>query len=560
MKTSPFAVKQAVALACCYVACVQAQPNIGDVIRQVPDQAPIARPQPALPAVGGAFEPPMRTLPQGGASIVVKQIQLVDNRQISTEELLAQLPEATGKRYTLQELELLAAQLTRYYRSMGYFVARVYIPAQEVKDGALTLRVIEGRYGQFKIDNKSLADDTTVQGIVDDIKKYDVVSLDTIERAMLILNDTPGVQVIRADILPGEQVGSSDFAIGTVATVSQQGYVLVDNYGSRYTGRDRVSFGYDWNSPSGSGDRASVSGLGSTNGNLLNGRAAYSSLLSYSGWRGELAASQTTYSLGDSYKALDALGTAVGYDLALTYPIQRIRAQTIEFGLSYAQRDLKDQIRSTGTETRKSSQTVSASLSLRDETPWFGLSGITQGLIRVSQGTLNILDAQARSLDQALAGARTHGDFTKVYASLSRATLLPEGFTLTAQARRQLALNGKNLDGSERMGIAGVSGVAAYPMGESSGTDATLFGLDLSQPLPSMFDLQQQWQLFTNWGTARTLKENDPRTLSDIGLGWNARSQDGMLLKVQVARRTSGKALSEPDQTTRVLLQAGWVF
>lgn len=377
---------------------------------------------------------------------------------------------------------------------------------------------------------------------------------------MLIINDLPGAQVVRADIQPGEAVGTSDFIVETIATAPQQGYVLMDNHGSRYTGVNRLSFGLDVNSPAGEGDRFSVSGLGATNGRLYNGRLAYSTLISASGWRAELSGLQTTYWLGDAYKSLDALGIAEGYDLGLTYPILRTQAQTLELGLTYAHRTLNDQVRSTDTDTRKQSNANSAQLTLRDEHDLFTLNGVTQGQLKFTQGSLSIRDAASQQLDQAVGGANTAGRYNKLNASLSRSMLLPQNLVLSANVRRQYVRDGKNVDGSERMAISGANAVMAYPMGEASGTDATLTGLELSQALPSIGGLQHQWQLFTNAGRARTLKQSDLKEIRDVGVGWNAKTQDGLLVKAYWARRLSDQAVSEPDHSSRFLIQAGWMF
>jgi hemolysin activation/secretion protein len=541
------------------LAQAQVQPNIGDALRQVPSQAPIERPEPTLPNIGGtALALPTQKLQEGGQTIEVKRFDMVGNRDIKSDVLQAQLADAVGKRLTLAELEALAVKLTRYYRAQGYFVARVYVPPQEVKDGTVMLRAVEGNYGKFILDNKSLVKDSVIQNMLDAVKRYDIVSLDTLERVMLLIGDTPGAQVVRADVMPGDAVGTSDFAVGTLATAAHQGYVLLDNHGSRYTGRDRVSFNWDWNSPTGYGDRLSVSGLGAQD--LLNGRVAYAIPLGSTGLRGEVSATKTSYSLGDRYSALDALGTASGYDLNLSYPIRQVRAQTIELGLNYAQRALKDEVRLTDTVTRKGSGAVSASLSIRDDRTLFGLDGVNQGMVRFTMGNLDIVDAQVLALDQAAGGARTFGDFAKLNVTLSRSTLLPNAFTLAASLRHQSTLGGKNLDSSERMGISGVGGVMAYPMGEASGTDATLVGLELSRPLPEVMGVQHQWMAFTNWGRTRTLRQDDYRSLSDVGLGWSTRQQNGLLIKAYVAIGLNGHATSEPDPKTRFLLQAGWVF
>ena len=89
---------------------------------------------------------------------------------------------------------------------------------------------------------------------------------------MLIINDTPGVVVTGADVMPGSDVGTSDFAITTQATKRVDGYVVVDNYGSRYTGENRVQALANINSPFNIGDKITVSGLVSNGADLKNGK------------------------------------------------------------------------------------------------------------------------------------------------------------------------------------------------------------------------------------------------------------------------------------------------
>ena len=546
----------------CVSVSAQTVPNIGDVLRQVPNGAtPVERPAPVLPQVDSRtpIEAPMQALPDGGATVEVRDFQIVGSREISATTLKALLAGDIGKRLTLPQLEDVATKLTRYYRSQGYFVARVYVPQQEVKDGVVTLRAVEGNYGKFILDNKSLVRDDIVQGMLDDVKKYDIVSLDTLERAMLIINDTPGVQVIRADVMPGQAVGTSDFGVGTQATAEYEGYVLADNYGTKATGPERISANLDWNSPTRRGDRLSVSGLSSFNGDLLNARVGYSTVLSASGWRGEASMAHTQYSLGDTYNALDAKGRADSVELGVTYPIRRIRAQTIQWGLNYAYKDLLDEVHSTNTSTPKIANSLTTNVLVRDERTLLGFDGVTQANAALTVGELDIEDATARGLDQAANGAKTQGDYSYLNVSVGRVSVLPNNFNLSATLKSQRAL-GRNLDGSERMGLAGSGGVMAYPSGELSGSDADLMRLELSRPLPAWGGLNSQWSVLVNWGQARETTLQNMRELSDIALGWVAKGSNGLLVKAYLAHRLGNPAVSETDTVDRFLIQAGWVF
>ena len=558
----PTQVALAVALAVATtLAAAQATPNIGDALRQAQPPVVPAKPAAALPAVGGApqIEAPMAALP-GGAQVAVKQLEVVGNRVIDTATLAALVADGAGKSMTLPELEALAQRITKHYRAHGYFVARAYIPAQEVSSGTLKIRVVEGNYGQFHLKNQSLVRDDIVQGMLDDVKSADIVSLDTLERVMLIINDTAGVQVTRADVMPGTKVGTSDFAVDTQATTAYNGYVLLDNYGSLYTGKNRFSFNLDANSITGRGDRLSVSGMTTDGAGLHNLRVGYGLPLAPNGLRGELALSQTQYQLGNTYSALKAKGTAQALDATLTYPVRRIRAQTIETSLNVAYKDLEDKIASI-TRTPKISSAVTLGLLMRDESKVLGMDGMTRFGMSLTAGELMINEATALTLDAA--GANTQGSYSKANVSLSRMSLLPNAFSLTTSISAQQVLTDKNLDGSERMSVSGTNGVMAYPSGELIGSNATLVHLELARPLPAWGKLQSNWLLFSNWGqasAAKPLVTDKTREISDVGIGWSA-SYSNAIIKAHLAHRVeSAPALSEPTDQDNFLLQVGWVF
>lgn len=545
-------------------AWAQTAPDIGNVLHQAQPPIVPAPAVPALPPVGGTPQPiePAMTAVPGGAQVPVKSIEIVGNRAIDTATLAALVADGLGQSLTLSGLEALAQRITHHYRSRGYFVARAYIPAQDATAGTIRIRVIEGSYGEFHLKNASLVGDDIIQGILDRAKVGEAVSLESLERSLLIVNDTPGARVARADAMPGEQVGTSDFAVETAPTAPYAGYVMADNFGSRYTGRNRLSFNVDAVSPTGRGDRLSVSGLSTHTGDLVNGRLAYSILLSPDGLRGEMAVSQTEYQLGDVYKSLDAKGTARAVSAALIYPVRRTRTRAIEASFDFTYKDLEDKVQSTGTRTPKTLTAASAALTVRDEGTLFGLAGLTQGKIEISIGDLKIEDADARMLDNA--GPRTQGGYSKLGIGLSRLSRLPLDLSLTASVRHQRSLNDKNLDSSERMAVSGYTAVMAYPTGELIGTNATVARLELARPLPAWEGLRHSWLAFADWGQASASNQiataDRRREISDVGLGWTA-NYGGVLIKTYLAHRLNSHApTSEPAPRDKFLLQAGWVF
>ena len=213
-----------------------------------------------------------------GKTILVKDFIITSNDNVTTSELEQFFVEFKGKELTFNQLQDIAVAITKYYRDNGYFVARAYIPQQDLKanNNVLEIAVIEGSYGDIQLTNNSLVKDNIVQGMLDDAKsRSPIVSANSLERAMLIIQDTPGTFISEADILPGKEVGTSDFKMTANASKAYDGYVVLDNAGSRYTGKNRLMLGANANSLLGYGDKLSFFGLVSNGVDLLNGKLSF---------------------------------------------------------------------------------------------------------------------------------------------------------------------------------------------------------------------------------------------------------------------------------------------
>lgn len=494
-------------------------------------------------------------------SVFVKTFHLNGIHSLKEEELHALIVEEENKEHTLASLEKTASLITKYYRTQGYFVARAYIPKQSRKEGIVEISVIEGNYGELKLKNSSLVNDGILQGMLDDIKDENIVSTDTLERAMLIINDTPGAKVTRADVMPGTQVGTSDFFIQTSETKPYNAYIVGDNYGSRYTGEYRTSIGVSANSPFGWGDKIGLTGLLSTKTDLKNGKIYYNFPLMSNGLRGEVSAARTTYSLAEEYDALDAIGNATTLEASLIYPLIRTQAQTLNLTLSYDNKHMKDEIRSTDTVTKKESNALNLGANYTQTSSLFGLPSGTNASLVLTFGNLSFDNADALVIDQA--GAKTDGGYSKVVATLEKSLAFDETYSMTGSLRFQKALGNKNLDGSEDFSLGGAYGVRAFPDGELSVENGYIVGLEFFYALPAYESISSKASFFVDSGYAKmenSTGATEPRHLSDIGLGYQA-SYKEFFAKAQLARVIGGADVeTEPNYQNKFLLQLGWVY
>jgi hemolysin activation/secretion protein len=535
-------------------------PNISDALKQV--QPPkIEREKQEIPQIKPQEEKAPKELEEG-KKIEVKKFLITGAVHLSNDELKAIVKLYENQELNFNQMLEIASLITKAYREKGYFVARAYIPQQNIltQNGSLKINVIEGNYGDFHLENKSLVKEEIVQANLDDVKNANIVSSNTLERAMLIINDTPGVVVNKAEVRPGKEVGSSDFTIGTQATTPYNGFVIADNYGSQYTGKHRIMAGVDINSPFEIGDKISAFALTSEKTGLISGKLGYEFPLHANGTRGEISYSKTTYDLGSSYKNLDAVGSSDSVTARVEYPIIRTRLENLNSYAEVSYNKMKDEIQSTDSLIKKDTYVAVAGLDYTKDELLFNKNSQTRAGVSVSFGLLSFDDVADKQNDQA--GANTQGQFSKINLVLGKDIELLPILRWENSFQAQYALGNKNLDGSQDLSLGGINGVKFYPDGEESAENGYIYNTELLYSLPSVQGLSSKVSIFYDIGRVYMSEniDNEPsRTLQDVGVGYYGTYKD-FFINSHLAYNIAHEVTSQSDYGNKFLVQAGWVF
>jgi hemolysin activation/secretion protein len=534
--------------------------GIGDALREAQPPRPPAPSQPPAPVIVEQPERPMN-LP-AGETLAVREFRVEGAETIPPAELQAVLDPYRGRALSMAEIEQAAGKITALYRSRGYLVARAYVPRQDASAGTLVIRVLVGTYGKLAFKNRSLVRDGTIGGVFAPLQAGKAVSREDLERAMLLVGDMPGAALPRLTISPGDAPGTSDFDVEVGESKRFTGYVLGDNQGSSYTGRNRLSAGLDINSPFGIADKLSLNLMGTEGGGLDNGRLAYSFPLTASGLRLELAAARTTYHLGGDYSDLEAKGRARTVEATFSYPLLRSREQNLSLSLNLASRHLRDEVGVAESIDNKTAKVATFGVQHERWGDLLGRPGYTNLGAAVSYGHLDIADPAQQAINKA--GADTAGDFAHLNLRLAANMEVAKGWTASAALSLQKALRNKNLDGSEQMSISGPNGVRAYREWVS-GDNGYLLNAEVRYALPAPEGLTHSVGVFADLGRAWLQNAAYAATshgvrLSDVGVGYQAR-YGSLFGRVQVARAIGSRPQEiARDGRTRVLVQAGVVF
>lgn len=534
----------------------QVPPDAGTSLRML-EPPTLTLPRKSPP--GADIEPPARPALQPVPAIRFKlnAIRLTGATVFTESELQRHLQEQAG-RYIGHEVGILelreaAALITRFYTQRGYPLATAYLPAQEIKDGVVEITILEGRYGKVQLLNRSRTSDTAVGAYLEALPGL-VVREASLERQLLLVYDLPGVRPAGAVLSPGEVVGETNLRVELDAGRAYSGSVELDNYGSKFSGANRLSAQLDLFSPTRLGDWLSMRATKGDPG-LDYARLSYQIPVGGQGMRAGAAYSHLHYELGENFAALGASGEANVGSLSATYPVVRSRRYSLYAQLGYDYKSLED--RTTVTVTDKNSGLLTLTLS-GDYFDDLGAGAASAFSLGYGQGDLNIETPAAKSIDDA--SARTNGGFSKWSWNYKRLQNLTDPLSLLVTFYGQKA--SKNLDSSEKFILGGPYGVRAYPQGEAPGDSGYVLSGELRYAF-SVRALPGSWYFsaFLDTGEAKLSEvpfsaTPNSRRLSGGGVGVNWAKADDFALNLAIAHRIgSASATSGDDDDTR-----GWLL
>ena len=532
-------------------------PSAGGQLQQVPPVPVLPK---AAPDLGLRRSETPAPAPAAGPKVHVRSLHVTGQSLFAESELIAATGFTPDSELDLADLRRLAANITDFYNRRGFFLAQAYVPAQDIQGGAVTIAVIEGRYGKLGLNNQSTLSDRTANGVLAGLQGGDVVTTAPLERRLLLLSDIQGVGV-HSTLSPGTAVKTSDLLVDIVPERRVTGSVEGDNAGNRYTGAVRAGGTVNLNDLAGIGDVLSLRVLTSFTG-FAYGRASYQALLGQT--TVGVAYSHINYRLGREFESLDASGNADVASLYASYPLIRQRDNNLALLGGVDAKWFDDRLGYIPSDSHRRTQVGSLGLA-GDEHDRVGGGGWTTYAATVSFGNLDIRDPADRALDAAT--ARSNGGYGKLQLSAARLQTIAGPLSVYGSARGQIAFD--NLDISEKIELGGAYAVRAYPEGEAYGDQGYVATaearLQLDRFTPSRIGRFQLFA-FIDVGEVDYAKDawftgSNYAARSGYGGGLSWAAPAGFFLKATYAHKlSSAPATSAPDHPGRAWFQISKTF
>lgn len=417
------------------------------------------------PAVTAAIKPnaPQQDEALEQGSLTVNAFRFSgDIGSVAESQLQALIAADKGKVTTLKELHRVADKVERYLQTHHLLiVAKAWVPLQDVRDGIVEIRVLQGTVDGILMDAKfSLRSESggaiAAAGAV--LAKGTAIHRERLEEAVYRVSDHVGAAA-RAVLVPAEALGHYKVMFEIALPTSVSGSIAIDNTGNAYTSAWHETLSFKIRDLSGHSDTLSLQSQVLTP-NQRSLRLQFQAPLT-NGYRIGTALQATRYRLCCVFEPLEAHGETRLATLDLSRAWLRSRAFNLSTSAEVLRRALIN--RQLGMIT---SDHIVSQVTLGIKADWNEAGAAHYIYLNASRGKVK-LNASGSDLISNRSTIRTEGGFSKLNYGYTHTRVIGQHSNAVFNLNGQWA--NKNLDSSETFLLGGMGAIRAYPGGESAG-------------------------------------------------------------------------------------------
>ena len=492
--------------------------------------------------------------PLNDVSINVTRYQIdgVDEKYL--KDIEARLTPYVGENRSFEDLSSAAQIVTAYLqRELGFYLAYAYLPAQDIKNGVVTIAALPGVLEAVEVvwpDEELRVDREIIQNHLNNLTPGSVIRVEDVERVVFLLNDLRGIRMSFA-IKPGTQPGQAILVATPSNDRALTGSVGLDANGSRYAGTYRGIASMAWESPLGLGDSLSVSHLQSDTGGLDFTLLGYTLPVGSDGLKLGVNVSTVNYKLNEDDFPLGLNGDAESIGVFALYPLVRSRNLNLFGLLGYDKKEFTDRQSLAGLETVKELDSFRVGFS-GDSRDGMSGGGLNFFNLTFEESRAHYPAGVPFGLDDEVKAMRVNYSFGRLQS------IVPGKLMLWGLLRGQHAM--ENLDSSEQCSLGGATAVRAFAQGETSGDSCDLFTLE-ARYLPSAdwfgsHARELSFNVFYDQGRVRLREDASARPsdfdnhaeLAGYGIGFSWDRADVFTLNLSLAWELAGVRRSDPKR------------
>jgi hemolysin activation/secretion protein len=306
-------------------------PDAGHVlIPPVPPRVPA----PATPQLPQQAELPARE--QG--RLRFEQVRVIGAGLLPDAKIAAAFDKLKGRKIPTAALKPVLDQINGLLAGAGYPLGRVFIPAQKITDGVLTVRVVAGYVGAITVAADSARTQALVERLAAPLMAERPLTRAILERVILLIQDIPGVTLGSEFDGMDPQTGATRLALSATVKWVSVGLSL-DNRANLQSLPVQPYATAAFNNLLGQGDRITVTALLSPRpNNFAFYNLGYSQLVGEDGLRLGIDGAWAQTLDAVSLKPYEVRSRITRFAANAAYPLIRSKDETVNLvgGLYYA--------------------------------------------------------------------------------------------------------------------------------------------------------------------------------------------------------------------------------
>jgi hemolysin activation/secretion protein len=252
-----------------------------------------------------------------GPTFMLNTVRFSNSEYLTRDQLRQVVTPYLKQDITFNDLEIIVEKINALYRTEGIYTATANLPKQQIKDGLVVIRLVEGKLDALEIEGNDYADTDYIRSWMshdDQAKKLDTTNL---EHDILLYNRINSER-LQAELRAGKSFGLTDIVIQVSEQPRNKAQLIIDNQGYESTGKNQVSALYQRQKLFLTGDRSLGYMLMADGIQSLN--TSYNAPISNSRWRlgSSLTYTETNIKQGD-FSVLDVNGTSARLGIESSY-------------------------------------------------------------------------------------------------------------------------------------------------------------------------------------------------------------------------------------------------
>ncbi|PZO38865.1 MAG: ShlB/FhaC/HecB family hemolysin secretion/activation protein [Pseudanabaena frigida] len=189
--------------------------------------------------------------------IQVKRIDIIGSTILSASQIEQLTSPLINKSAKLSQIREIADKITKIYQDGNFITSRAFIPPQDIKDGIVTIQVVEGKLERIDIKRAGDVEGRLVANYIRDraaLGAATPVNFTRLEEELQLLRADPLIADIKANLTSGSTSDQNVLQITFSEAKTFSVRPFFDNYGNSSTGIYRIGTSVQEANLTGNGD------------------------------------------------------------------------------------------------------------------------------------------------------------------------------------------------------------------------------------------------------------------------------------------------------------------